>query len=208
MHDHFNESLNSVSIEQIKDREGLRDVDTLSHYFEVEILSGGLENDITIGVANPSGIGLSKRPGTMDGSIGYSSVTGKCYWKQKDIEYGGRFGSYDVIGCGVTRSGCVYFVHNGLVLPLVQTYLRGDIFPTVSLRGKGSAVKISYGRDQPQQPYTFYSDLEKIYQNPKESINMNIRELASIKRSFRKSIGKSILQGQSSSRKDQSSSSF
>lgn len=88
-------------------------------------------------------------------------------WNGNEKEYGAKFGSYDVIGCGILKSGAVYFTHNGLALPIIQVGLKGPIYPVVVLSGKGSAVKINYGRDSDDTyVYKFYTELEKKYMNP------------------------------------------
>ncbi len=113
------------------------------------------------------GIGLYKQPGTNVGSIGYWSLDGRAYVEGSDWIYGAKFGSYDVIGCGITRSGSVFFTHNGLVLPKIETYFESDIYAVVSLNGKDAAVKINFGRKSAgEENYVFYTDFEKEYANP------------------------------------------
>lgn len=73
----------------------------------------------------------------------------------------------------MTRSGCVFFTHNGLALPLWMTYLTGEIFPVVTLNGYKSTVKINYGRiDEWADNYDFYVNFDKIFDDPKETVGV------------------------------------
>lgn len=47
-----------------------------------------------------------------------------------------RFGTNDVIGCGITASGNVYFSYNGYPLQLIHSKFEGKVYPIVSMRGK------------------------------------------------------------------------
>ena len=77
--------------------------------------------------------------------------------------YGCWFGTYDVIGCGVTWAGCVYFTHNGIPLPLKVAMLKEEIYPIVSLNGYKASVKINYGWIDAKQgdKYDFYVNFDK-----------------------------------------------
>lgn len=54
-----------------------------------------------------------------------------------------RYGSNDVIGCGVTASGNVYFSFNGFPLQLIPAKLEGIIYPIVSMRGRQTKISIT-----------------------------------------------------------------
>lgn len=154
--------MNSASLSIFK--AGCDFQNTLDHYFEVTIVSGGYEDDIVIGVTIDGNQKNKKVPGGSKGSIGYHSQGGILRWNNNEKVYGAKYGSYDVIGCGVLKSGAVYFTHNGLALPIIQVGLTGPIYPAVVLSGKGSAVKINYGRENDDsESYEFYTEIEKKY---------------------------------------------
>jgi hypothetical protein len=111
-------------------------------YFEVEIIMGGYYDQIAIGLTTLDQFSPSEFTGYINDSIGYHGDDGKCYVNGTGYTYGTIFGSKDVIGCGVTKSGNVYFVHNSCILPLLDVRLKGPIYPVISLRGKYCSVKI------------------------------------------------------------------
>lgn len=83
--------------------------------------------------------------GYKNNSIAYHGDDGKCYINGQAIGYGTRYGSYDTVGCGITRNGDVYFTINGMLLPLVNVEMQGKIYPLVSLRGKYTSVSLEFG---------------------------------------------------------------
>ena len=89
------------------------------------------------------------------------------------MTYGAKYGSYDVIGCGVTWAGCVFFTHNGLALPLRMTYLTGDIFAAVSIKGQNAQVRINFGwLDEWSLIHDFFVNFDKVYDDPKETVGV------------------------------------
>jgi len=52
-----------------------------------------------------------------------------------------------VIGCGITKNGDVYFTMNGMLLPLINIEMQGDIYPLISFRGKYSSISVDFGPD-------------------------------------------------------------
>ena len=103
---------------------------------------GGYYDQIAIGLTNIESFPINEFAGYISDSIGYHGDDGKCYAHGNGYSYGTKFGSKDVIGCGITKSGNVYFVHNGCLLPLLDIKIKGNIYPIISLRGKYSSVKI------------------------------------------------------------------
>jgi hypothetical protein len=113
-------------------------------YFEVEILMGGYYDQIAIGITNNKNFNVSEFAGYSLESVGYHGDDGKCFVHGSPYTYGTKFGSKDVIGCGVTKSGNVYFVHNSCILPLLDVRIKGNIYVLISLRGKYSSVKVNH----------------------------------------------------------------
>jgi hypothetical protein len=105
---------------------------------------GGYYDQIAIGITNNKNFNECEFAGYSIESVGYHGDDGKCYVHGSAYNYGTKFGSKDVIGCGVTKSGNVYFVHNSCILPLLDVRIKGNIYVLVSLRGKYSTVKINH----------------------------------------------------------------
>lgn len=131
-------------------------------YFEVEILMGGYYDQIAIGVTNISNYTINEFAGYSNDSVGYHGDDGKCYVHGCQYTYGTKYGSKDVIGCGVTKSGNIYFVHNSCILPLLDVRLKGNIYPLISLRGRYASVKVIH------DPLQFKFKHKKffLYKNP------------------------------------------
>lgn len=131
------------------------------YYFEVQIILGGYYDQIAIGVSCDQDFPLNEFAGYQPNSIGYHGDDGRCYVNSSEFDYGIKFGSNDIIGCGVTSNGNVYYTHNGCILPLLETKLRGNIYYTVSLRGKYSSVKINH-----MGKFIFKHIKQSSYRNP------------------------------------------
>jgi hypothetical protein len=131
-------------------------------YFEVEILMGGYYDQIAIGVTNIPNYPLTEFAGYSNDSVGYHGDDGKCYVHGSPYTYGTKFGSKDIIGCGVTKSGNIYFVHNSCILPLLDIRLKGNIYPLISLRGRYASVKVIH---DPLQ-FKFKHKKFSAYKNP------------------------------------------
>ena len=106
---------------------------------------GGLYDQVAVGVTTNLSYPLDEFAGYKDNSIAYHADDGKCYLNGQSLGYGCRYGSYDIIGCGITRNGDVYFTINGLLLPLINIEMTGRIYPIVSLRGKYTSVSLNFG---------------------------------------------------------------
>ena len=80
------------------------------YYFEWYIKSGGVYNDVTIGVESE-----------ME-QITYSGVTGEIMKNGTKVARGPVFGSYNVIGVGVSfKHGYVFFTYHGIpIFPAVK----------------------------------------------------------------------------------------
>ena len=114
-------------------------------YFEINIIIGGTYDQIGIGITSNPYYSASEFAGYNEDSIGYHGDDGKAYLRGEGMCYGPRFGSYDTVGCGVTRYGDVYFTLNGFLLPMINSEMMGELYPLVSMRGKYSTIRINYG---------------------------------------------------------------
>ncbi len=123
---------------------------------------GGYYDQIAIGVTNIDNFPLNEFAGYIPDSIGYHGDDGKCYVHGNNYSYGTKFGSKDIIGCGITRLGNVYFVHNGCLLPLLDMKIKGNIYPVISLRGKYSSIKIIHDVVQ----FRFKHKKSALFKNP------------------------------------------
>ncbi len=114
-------------------------------YYEVEVLLGGTYDQIAVGLTTDENYPIDEFAGYKDVSVAYHGDDGKCYIGGQAITYGCRFGSYDIVGCGITQAGDVYFTFNGMLLPLINLQLEGSVYPVISLRGKFTSVRINMG---------------------------------------------------------------
>eukprot|EP00347_Sterkiella_histriomuscorum_P003756 403363071 len=117
-------------------------------YYEVKINMGGFYDQLAIGITNNSSYSLTEFAGYHQHSIAYHADDGKVYVNGKSIVYASRYGSNDIVGCGVTKSGDVYFTLNGMILPLINIEMQGQIFPIISMRGKYTSVCVNYGHNE------------------------------------------------------------
>jgi hypothetical protein len=142
-------------------------VEETAAYYEVEILSGGFYDQLAIGLTNNDNFPMNEFVGYTGDSIGYHGDDGKCFINGNGFTYGTRFGTKDVIGCGITKSGNVYYIHNGCILPTLDFKLKGNIYPITSLRGEHSCVKIIH------DPICFKFKHKKVqlYRDPSKEYN-------------------------------------
>jgi len=142
-------------------------------YFEMEVLGGGVVDGINVGFCTSNKIDNSKLPGVqIDFSIAFYLNDGDIAYKEDRKEviqrYAGICGTGQVIGCGLTDSGQVYFTCDGVMLPLVEKFnlfnaaKQSDnnsvkIYPIVCMEGAGTAVHLNYGK----YPFTFSPHQEK-----------------------------------------------
>ena len=114
-------------------------------YFEVKVVLGGLYDQIAVGVTTDSLYPLDEFAGYKENSIAYHADDGKCYINGEALPfYGPKYGSCDSVGCGVTENGDIYYSINGMILPLINLELEGDIYPIISLRGKYTSVSVDW----------------------------------------------------------------
>lgn len=128
---------------------------------------GGYYDQIAIGLTSNLKYPTTEFAGYLEESVGYHGDDGKCYANSEGYCYGVKFGSNDVIGCGITLNGNVYFTHNGCILPLLDTKLKGNIYTLVSLRGKYCSVKINHKK------FIFNHNKQKFLKNPVEVLEFS-----------------------------------
>ncbi|KAI8586420.1 concanavalin A-like lectin/glucanase domain-containing protein [Geranomyces variabilis] len=131
-------------------------------YYEVEIISKGLDGYIGIGLCTLD-MYLNRLPGWMEHSWGYHGDDGCVFLGSgKGCSYGPCFTTGDVVGCIVnfgTRT--VSFTKNGVWLgdaatDVAELSVTGmDVFPCVGLRSPGEIVEVNFGRR------SFVFDIEK-----------------------------------------------
>jgi len=85
------------------------------YYYEVNIISKGKEGMIAIGFSGAAS-SLEKLPGWEAESWAYHGDDGKSFpCQMQGNPYGPKFGSGDVVGCGVNfMTGCAFFTKNGV----------------------------------------------------------------------------------------------
>ena len=126
-------------------------------YYEVEIKLGGFYDQNAVGFTTFHMYPKDEFAGYLENSIAYHGDDGSIYLNGNIVAQLCTFGSYDVIGCGITNFGSVFFTHNGILLNEFATEFEGSVFPIVSLRGKYSSVQFNFEGD-----FTFnYEDLKE-----------------------------------------------
>lgn len=71
-------------------------------YVEWQIKSGGIYNDIVIGIENETEV------------IAYHSKTGEIVHNGTTVARGPLLGSYNVVGVGISYLGIIFFTYHGL----------------------------------------------------------------------------------------------
>ena len=113
-------------------------------YYEVEIKLGGFYDQNAIGWTTNHQYPKDEFAGYLEDSIAYHGDDGTVYLNGEAIGQLCSFGSNDIVGCGITNFGTVFFTHNGVLLTDFLTYLKGPVFPVISLRGKYSSIQVNF----------------------------------------------------------------
>jgi hypothetical protein len=130
-------------------------------YYEVEIKLGGFYDQNAIGFTTNHAYPKDEFAGYLEDSIAYHGDDGTVYLNGEAIGQLCSFGSNDVIGCGITNFGTVFFTHNGVLLTEFATDLKGPVFPVISLRGKYSSIQVNF-----EGMFVFnYEDLKENVEN-------------------------------------------
>ncbi|KAF2453509.1 hypothetical protein BDY21DRAFT_388112 [Lineolata rhizophorae] len=126
------------------------------YYFEVTMLSKSKEGLVGIGFSGPK-VPLSRLPGWEPDSWAYHGDDGYVFCcTVSGKNYGPRFGTADVVGCGINfRTGEVFFTKNGNDLGVTFDKVKHDkLFPSVGMKRPGEHLKVNFGKD----PFVFDID--------------------------------------------------
>ncbi|KAI7906521.1 concanavalin A-like lectin/glucanase domain-containing protein [Cokeromyces recurvatus] len=154
------------------------------YYFEIHIVSIGKDGLFSIGFCTMENT-LNKLPGLDKGSFGYHGHTGLIFEQSgQGKEYGPKYASGDVIGCGINFADqTAFFTKNGVFLGTAFNTLSSShvYYPTVGLSTKDERITANFGQDsflfdiiqytKDQQSLTF----QKIVNHPENDI-INIKE--------------------------------
>ncbi|KII86341.1 hypothetical protein PLICRDRAFT_43933 [Plicaturopsis crispa FD-325 SS-3] len=125
------------------------------YYYEVDIVSKGTKGHISIGFAARD-VRLSRLPGWEKNSWGYHGDDGYAFAAERGGKpFGSKFGTGDVIGCGLDfTNGRAFYTRNGLLIGSPYEFPTDPaiaLFPSVGLRHTGEAVRANFG----QAPFRF-----------------------------------------------------
>ncbi|USP79122.1 uncharacterized protein yc1106_06396 [Curvularia clavata] len=144
------------------------------YYYEITIISKGKDGRmIGIGFSGPK-VALSRIPGWEPDSYAYHGDDGQIFSNTTSGKnYGPKFGTLDVIGCGINfRTNTAFFTKNGhmLVSGVAFRDLKPNMpyYPTVGMKKPGETVRVNFG----QEPFAF--DIDKMVQDEKAAIQAEI----------------------------------
>ena len=110
----------------------------------MEIKLGGFYDQIAVGLTTRKNYPEKEFAGYIDQSVAFHGDDGRYFVNGKVSGLGCKFGSHDVVGCGITNQGKVFFTLNGLYLHILDTNYVGDVYPIVSLRGRYSSILVNF----------------------------------------------------------------
>ncbi|KAF2868555.1 Ran-binding protein-like protein [Massariosphaeria phaeospora] len=144
------------------------------YYYEVTVVSKGKDGR-TIGVGfSATKIALNRIPGWEPQSYAYHGDDGQAFSGKADgTPYGPKFGTLDVIGCGINfRTGTAFFTKNGHYLGTAFRDLKTDTpyYPTVGVKKLGETLRANFG----QEPFAY--DIDKMVQAEKAAIQAEIAQ--------------------------------
>ncbi|CAI6339776.1 unnamed protein product [Periconia digitata] len=150
------------------------------YYYEVTVISKGKDGMIGVGFSGPK-VSLTRIPGWEPDSYAYHGDDGQCFSNTTSGKsYGPKFGTLDVIGCGINfRTNTAFFTKNGHYLDVAFRDLKPNVnyYPTVGMKKQGEMLRANFG----QEPFAF--DIDKMVQNEKATIQAEInrfKDVASI----------------------------
>ncbi|KAF2205325.1 Ran-binding protein-like protein, partial [Delitschia confertaspora ATCC 74209] len=148
------------------------------YYFEVTVVSKTKEGrQIGVGFSGPK-VPLSRIPGWEPESFAYHGDDGQCFTNTTTGKlYGPKFGSSDVIGCGINfRTATAFFTKNGVNLGIAFRDLKTDRkwFPTVGMKKPGEILRANFG----QEPFVF--DIDSMVEAEKASVHSEISKFKPI----------------------------
>eukprot|EP00026_Physarum_polycephalum_P003253 Phypoly_transcript_03263.p1 GENE.Phypoly_transcript_03263~~Phypoly_transcript_03263.p1 ORF type:complete len:343 (+),score=40.18 Phypoly_transcript_03263:1242-2270(+) len=115
-------------------------------YFEVFITGISPEGTVAIGVGSADISGKDLLPGWRTGSYGYHSKGKVFLGEEEGAPYGPIFATGDVVGCGITLDGKLYFTKNGQNLGTACTIQKAKVFPIIGL--DKASISTNFGHSQ------------------------------------------------------------
>ncbi|KAI4640382.1 hypothetical protein J4E93_008588 [Alternaria ventricosa] len=142
------------------------------YYYEVTVVSKGKDGRmIGVGFSGPK-VALSRIPGWEPDSYAYHGDDGQVFSNTTSGKsYGPKFGTLDVIGCGINfRTNTAFFTKNGHMQGTAFRDLKPNMpyYPTVGMKKPGEMVRVNFG----QEPFAF--DIDKMVQDEKAAIQAEI----------------------------------
>ncbi|KAG9188374.1 ran-binding protein [Alternaria panax] len=144
------------------------------YYYEMTVISKGKDGRmIGIGFSGQK-VALSRIPGWEPDSYAYHGDDGQIFSNTTSGKsYGPKFGTLDVIGCGINfRTNTAFFTKNGHMLGTAFRDLKFNVpyYPTVGMKKPGETVRVNFG----QEPFAF--DIDKMVQDEKAAIQAEIAQ--------------------------------
>ncbi|KNG48813.1 ran-binding protein [Stemphylium lycopersici] len=144
------------------------------YYYEITVISKGKDGRmIGIGFSGPK-VALSRIPGWEPDSYAYHGDDGQVFSNTTSGKsYGPKFGTLDVIGCGINfRTNTAFFTKNGHLLGTAFRDLKPNMpyYPTVGMKKPGETVRVNFG----QEPFAF--DIDKMVEDEKATIQADIAQ--------------------------------
>ncbi|KAF2721361.1 SPRY-domain-containing protein [Polychaeton citri CBS 116435] len=118
------------------------------YYYEVTVHSRGKDGLIGIGFSSKK-VNLARLPGWEPESWAYHGDDGYSFaCTASGKNYGPRFSSMDVIGCGINfRKGTAFFTKNGVFLGNAFSGIKNEkLFPSVGMKKPGEHLKVNFGK--------------------------------------------------------------
>jgi hypothetical protein len=115
-------------------------------YFEATVLNEGLRGIVAVGLIG-EGYAMDKMPGWAEESIGYHADDACAFhntgWGR---QWGKRYGTGDVVGCGIVFStGEVFYTLNGEFLGVAYRTSHELYYAAVGFRNAKSQLKLNFG---------------------------------------------------------------
>ncbi|KAJ4365465.1 hypothetical protein N0V95_000400 [Ascochyta clinopodiicola] len=144
------------------------------YYYEVTIASKGKDGRmIGVGFSGPK-VALSRIPGWEPDSFAYHGDDGQIFNNTTSGKnYGPKFGTLDVIGCGINfRTNTAFFTKNGHMLGTAFRDLKPNMpyYPTIGMKKPGETLRANFGH----QPFAF--DIDKMVLDEKTAIQEEIHQ--------------------------------
>ncbi|KAJ4292621.1 hypothetical protein N0V90_009284 [Kalmusia sp. IMI 367209] len=145
------------------------------YYYEVTVVSkgkdGGSSRIIGVGFSG-SKVPLNRIPGWEPDSFAYHGDDGLCFTNTTSGKaYGPKFGTLDVIGCGINfRTNTAFFTKNGHYLGTAFGDLKPNMnyYPSIGMKKPNETLRANFG----QEPFAF--DIDKMVLAEKAAIQQEI----------------------------------